>query len=150
MTHRLQHPGRLLTVFVAILALAVGLAGCQSQTSSPVKAPSSVEATVQELKAEMTDAFAGLEMYAADHELQYPESLDVLIPEYIDSVPIDPLSQGPVGYEKTARGFRLSAHGNYSEAGAEVGFPKMNQDGFFVLKESEFPQDGAVELENLR
>jgi hypothetical protein len=89
----------------------------------------------------MNDAFAGLEMYAADNSLTYPDSLDVLIPRYLDAVPVDPVSGKPIIFEKTEKGFFLSASGDYSTLGAEAGFPKMNQDGFYVKKAEGFPQE---------
>lgn len=97
------------------------------------------------LKTRMNDAFAGLEMYSVDNDYKYPQKLDLLIPKYIDEIPLDPVSRKPVIYKKTDQGFFLSASGNYSALGAETGFPKMNQDGFYVKKESEFPSEPGVD-----
>jgi hypothetical protein len=88
----------------------------------------------------MNDVFAGLEMYAADHAMSYPDNLDVLVPKFLDSIPTDPLSKKPISYEKTEAGFMLSATGDYSSSGAAAGYPKMNQDGFFVKTQTGFPQ----------
>jgi hypothetical protein len=52
---------------------------------------------------------------------------------------MDPLSASPLDYFKTERGYIISSSGDYGDAGAEKGFPQMDQDGFFALKASDFP-----------
>ena len=121
--------------FLLILTLAF-LTGCQGPT--PPAAPASAD-EVTELKSRMTEVFGALEMYSVDNELKYPEKLDLLIPKYLDEIPLDPVSRTPVVYETTKDGFLISASGDYSSQEAEAGYPKMNQDGFFVKKASEFP-----------
>lgn len=126
----------------ALLALCFVVAGCAdigppSSTSTPGAA---TEQQMTELKSRMNDVFAGLEMHAADHAMAYPDSLDALVPKFLDSVPTDPLSGKAITYEKTESGFMLSATGDYSSSGAAPGYPKMNQDGFFVKTEAGFPQ----------
>lgn len=128
---------------IPILLILSLLAGC-SPNSAPTSTPSGdsgPEARVDELKTRMNDAFAGLEMYSVDNSMSYPDSLQVLVPKYLDAIPVDPLSEKPINYRKTEEGFLLEATGHYSGAGAEAGFPKMNQDGFYVMKEAEFPKD---------
>ena len=127
----------------ALIGLCCLLGGCaqQSSPSSTTGTPGvASEQQITELKNRMNDVFAGLEMYAADHTMSYPENLDALVPKFLDSVPTDPLSKKPISYEKTKTGFMLSATGDYSSSGAASGYPKMNQDGFFVKSEAGFPQ----------
>lgn len=125
-----------------LLGLFCFMGGC-AQNGTPATTGTPREASEQqlaELKNRMNDVFAGLEMYAADHAMSYPDSLDALIPKFLDSIPNDPLSEKPISYEKTEAGFMLSATGDYSSSGAAAGYPKMNQDGFFVKTEAGFPQ----------
>lgn len=114
------------------------MSGCTGP--APPQAPATAE-EVKTLKKHMNAAFAALEMYSADNGLNYPASLDNLKPKYLDEIPRDPVSRKPLVYNKTEDGFLLGSSGDYSAVEAESGFPKMNQDGFFVKKASEFPQD---------
>ena len=130
-------------LLLPLLAVCL-VAGCSQPNVGDADATTTTPSgsqTADELKTRMNDAFAGLEMYASDHSMAYPDNLDTLIPKYLDEVPIDPVSKKPIVFEKTERGFLLSASGDYSGMGAEEGFPKMNQDGFYVMKDSEFPQE---------
>ena len=86
----------------------------------------------------MTEVFAGLEMYAADHSLAYPDNVGELVPKYLDAVPSDPLSNKPLTYQRVDSGYLILASGDYSAAGAAEGFPRMNQDGEFALKPEDF------------
>lgn len=126
----------------ALIGLFCFIGGCAEKgTPSTTGTPgAAAEQQLAELKNRMNDVFAGLEMYAADHAMSYPDSLDALVPKFLDSIPTDPLSEKPIAYQKTEAGFMLSATGDYSSAGAAVGYPKMNQDGFFVKTEAGFPQ----------
>lgn len=123
---------------IVILLLLASLWGCAGP-SAPA-APATGE-ELSQLKIRMTRAFGALEMYAADNSLTYPQSLKDLMPKYLDVAPLDPVSRQAIFYEKTEDGFLLGASGDYSKLDADPGFPKMNQDGFFVKKESEFPKD---------
>lgn len=123
--------------------LALSLFGCanhntQAASASGTPAPASQEET-NTLKKHMSRTFAALEMYAADNGSNYPKQLGDLVPRYLEEVPRDPVSRELLTYEKTADGFLLGCKGDYSALKAEPGFPKMNQDGFFVLKASDFP-----------
>lgn len=91
----------------------------------------------------MTTAFSALEMYASDNALAYPESLEVLIPKYLDAVPVDPVGEKSIGYLKNENGFILSASGEY--AGADKGFPQMNQDGFFARTAADFRKSEEID-----
>jgi len=49
---------------------------------------------------------------------QYPEALDELIPEYLSSVPIDPVSGEPIKYSRNGEGYTVTAphlHGSGGE-----------------------------------
>lgn len=127
-----------MTRLLLLLLTLLFITGCSGPTPPPSPA---TENEVDELKTRMTEVFSALEMHAADNTLSYPGSLDVLIPKYLDEVPLDPVSRQPIKYQKTDTGFLLSVSGDYSAQEAEEGFPKMNQDGFYVLKQSEFPTE---------
>lgn len=123
--------------------LALCLSGCahqgaQATSSVGTPVPASQEET-NTLKKHMSRTFAALEMYAADNGSHYPKELGNLVPRYLEGVPRDPVSREPLTYEKTDEGFLLGCEGDYSAVNAEPGFPKMNQDGFFVLKSTDFP-----------
>ena len=117
--------------------LAVSLAGC---TGPSPQAPATAE-ELNTLKSNMNETFGALEMYSADNQLQYPSSLDQLKPKYLDEIPRDPVARQALSYQKTEEGFLLGSKGDYKALGAEKGFPKMNQDGFFVKKAEEFPSE---------
>ncbi len=87
----------------------------------------------------MTAVFSALEMYAHDHSLTYPDTTSPLVPKYLDKLPSDPLTGRPLGYQRTERGYLLLSQGDYGGAGAEAGYPRMDQDGFFALKATDFP-----------
>ena len=124
-----------------LIFLSCALVGCAGKAPSADGTPGAgSEQQVSELKTRMNDVFAGLEMYAADNTMTYPDSLEVLVPKYLDSIPDDPLSGKPIVYEKTEQGFVLSATGDYTSSGAEPGYPKMNQDGFYVKSAEGFPK----------
>lgn len=120
---------------VLLLLLCLG-AGCARGATPGVAA---TEASLETVKGKMTTVFAGLEMYAHDHSLAYPDTIDALIPKYLDALPSDPVGGQPLLYEKTERGYLIKASGDYSAAGAAPGFPRMDQDGFFALREDDFP-----------
>jgi hypothetical protein len=126
-----------LLLFAATLFSGCTTTNAPSVTATPT--PLS-KAHFKELRLRMNDAFAGLEIYASDNSQAYPDNLDVLIPRYLDAVPIDPVSGKPIVYEKTEEGFQLGASGDYAELGAEPGFPKMNQDGFYERRAKDFPK----------
>jgi len=92
----------------------------------------------------MNEAFAALEMYAAENAMSYPDDLLALQPKYLDEAPRDPRSAKPLTYQKTEAGFLLGASGDYTSLECEPGFPKMDQDGFFVKRASEFPNEDSV------
>lgn len=125
-----------LTLFI-ILLLTCLLFGCNGTSGSQAPATSD---DMKSLKERMNDVFAGLEMYAQDNS-SYPDTLDKIMPKYLDRVPVDPVSRQPVKYLRTEDGFLIEASGDYRSIGAEPGFPKMNQDGFYVLKQADFPTD---------
>lgn len=126
------------TRLLAILLVLAGLWGC---TGPSAPAAPATEEELSQLKTRMTRVFGALEIYAADNSLKYPSNLEELSPKYLEAAPLDPVSRQSIRYEKTDDGFLLSASGDYSDLGAEKGFPKMNQDGFFVKKDSEFPKE---------
>lgn len=98
----------------------------------------------------MTTLFGALEVYAHDHDLQYPENPEALVPDYLERLPSDPKNGERLVYRKTENGFLLEAAADYTSDGAETkGFPKMNQDGFFVWKEEDFPTVDDTELKEL-
>lgn len=121
---------------LVIALVAFTVFGCEAGTKEI--APASPEETTL-LKKRMNEAFAALEMYSVDNGSRYPADLSVLIPKYLDEIPIDPVSRTPISFERTSDGFLLGAKGDYGAVKAEPGYPKMNQDGFFVLKASDFP-----------
>lgn len=122
-----------------LVALLLGSAGCQA--GSPDQGKPAARAETERLKTGMTALFSGLEMYAHDHSLAYPDEASVLVPKYIDTIPSDPVGGEPLLYQKTERGYLISATGDYSSRGAAKGYPKMDQDGFFALKAEDFPGD---------
>lgn len=124
---------------LVLLLLGFTVLGCNTQEISPQGRPAG-SGDLEKVKVEMTSLFGALEMYAHDHALVYPESLEPLLPKYLDALPKDPMNQQPLIYQKTERGYLLSTSADYSSAGAERGFPQMDQDGFFALKESDFTE----------
>ena len=52
-----------------------------------------------------------LHAYRLDHEQQFPEKLDALVPEYLDRVPLDEFSGAPLIYRRTDRGFLIYSVG---------------------------------------
>lgn len=131
--------GGLLLPLLLLLAI-LPLTGC-GQASHGGTGRAANPRDLDDLKPRMTELFSALEMYAADHSMAYPEKAQELVPKYLDAVPVDPLTGEPLTYEKTERGYLLYASGDYSSAGAQSGFPRMNQDGFFALKPDDFPGD---------
>ncbi len=91
----------------------------------------------------MTESFSGLELYAYDHSQKYPDQLEQLVPKYLDARPHDPKTGRPLAYQRLANGYLLSTDGDYSANGAEPGYPRMDQDGFFALKAADFPDDST-------
>lgn len=121
----------------AAVALVLTLIiGCGGKVAPPAPATQE-EATA--LKKHMNIAFAALEMYSVDNSLAYPHDLAILKPKYLDEIPFDPVSRQALTYEKTPDGFLLGTKGDYSGLNAEPGYPKMNQDGFFVFRAADFP-----------
>ncbi len=58
--------------------------------------------------ATMLKAVAGAcEMYAKDHNKQYPSTLDDLMPKYLQRVPSDPLTGKNLLYKKTVDGYQI-------------------------------------------
>lgn len=58
--------------------------------------------------ATMLKAVAGAcEMYAKDHNKQYPSALDDLMPKYLQRVPSDPLTGKNLLYKKTVDGYQI-------------------------------------------
>lgn len=55
-------------------------------------------------------ALSGVKRYQLDHGA-LPESLDSLVPEYLDAVPIDPYNNRPVRYRNGPEGAILYSHG---------------------------------------
>jgi len=50
---------------------------------------------------------AACEMYAKDHNKQYPTSLDDLMPKYLQRIPSDPLTGKNLVYKKTVDGYQI-------------------------------------------
>ena len=123
-------------LIVVALALSHGCSGGPNRSGAG-RPPGAGD--LEKLKANMTTLFSALEMYAHDHNLSYPDTTDPLIPKYLDSIPADPFFASPLDYQKTERGYIISSSADYRDAGAEKGFPQMDQDGFFALKSSDFP-----------
>ncbi|HIB64146.1 MAG TPA: hypothetical protein EYO33_03235 [Phycisphaerales bacterium] len=124
------------------------LAGCGQPSTPQTSAAPAKKEELNLLKTRMNDAFAALEMYSVDNDYKYPPNLDKLRPKYLDEIPLDPVSRQPIVYQKTETGFLLGGSGDYSSLEAEKGFPKMNQDGFFVIKEADFPKAPDLETES--
>ena len=53
---------------------------------------------------------SALEWYRQDNG-KIPESLSELVPDYLDAVPTDPVSQGEIGFQKEGTSYRLTAVG---------------------------------------
>ncbi len=87
----------------------------------------------------MTEGFGGLELYAAEHAGSYPDDWNSLVPKYLDTLPLDPKSDLPLLYQKTASGYLIKPSADYRHSGASPGFPQMDQDGFFALAPDDFP-----------
>jgi len=51
-----------------------------------------------------------LQIYYCDHG-EYPDTLDVLVPTYLDELPMDPFTGEPFHYENMAGDFRLYSYG---------------------------------------
>jgi hypothetical protein len=118
---------------LALLSLTSCTVGPQPDTS-----PASQD-KMRLLKIQMTVVFESLERYAADNSLEYPNDLLALQPKYLTETPRDPVSDQPILYQKTERGFYLGASGDYTALDTDIGFPKFNQDGFFALRAADFP-----------
>ena len=103
-----------------------------------------VEQELQRLKTQMTETFSGLEVYALEHSQQYPRELSSLVPKYLDRIPQDPRTKRPLIYQRLDSGYQLRAEGDYSDCGADPGYPRMDQDGFFALRASDFPDDSEL------
>lgn len=120
-----------------MLGLALVFTGCGSK---PKMGATELKTCQDRMKA----VFNALELYSVDHS-GYPDNLAKLLEKkpnsektYLEELPKDPSGQD-FGYSKTEDGFLLKAAGDYTEAGAEAGFPQLNQDGFLALKPSDFP-----------
>ena len=59
-----------------------------------------------------------LRMYHLDHNT-YPQQLSALVPDYLAAVPLDPLTNDPLGYVPTADGYDLSSTGDDGEPDAQ-------------------------------
>lgn len=129
---------------LGLLLLAIGLSGCV-HLASPSDSPSSgqppQDSNLPALKDVMTATFSSLEMFAHDHTLSYPDSLEEIVPKYLDALPRDPRNGQPLRYSKTDRGYRLGAAADYQAHGAAAGYPQMDQDGFFALQPYDFPAE---------
>lgn len=126
-----------------LLLLVVGLlwAGCGTGTDGGRPAG---PGDLDKVKLEMTNLFSALEMYSHDNSLAYPQTVEALIPKYLDKAPVDPLDGKPLAYKKTERGYLIASQADYRQAGAEDGYPRMDQDGFFALKATDFPTESGV------
>jgi hypothetical protein len=126
-----------------LLLLLVGLlAGCGGAGGGGGRPAG--QGDIDKIKMAMTTTFSALEMYAHDHSLTYPDEMKVLVPKYLDALALDPRNGQPLSYQKTERGYLISASADYSSAGAAKGFPQMDQDGFFALKASDFPSEETL------
>ncbi len=130
---------RLLSLFLAGLLWTACGHGAGSGSGRPAG-----QGDLEKVKLEMTELFSALEMYAHDNSLAYPEDTNGLIPKYLDKLPTDPLTGQPLSYERTDRGYLIKSHGDYGATGAESGYPRMNQDGFFALKAADFPYENGT------
>lgn len=122
-----------------LLALALLLSFACSQPPQQ----ETTDPALRQLQRAMTESFSGLELYAYEHSQKYPDRLDPLVPKYLDALPIDPKTGRTLTYRRVAAGYLLGTDGDYSTSGAEPGYPRMDQDGFFALKASDFPDESA-------
>ena len=97
-----------------------------------VLAPPMVRVKEEETKAEARIALAqlafALTLYKAEHGT-YPEALDVVAPDFLDQVPLDPFTARPLKYAQDDEGFFL-----YS-----VGLNGVDDEGL-----TEFEQEGET------
>jgi len=59
-----------------------------------------------EFMADVLDVVLALKNYRQDHGA-YPRSLEALIPDYLDAIPVDPVAAAPLVYEVNGGGFRF-------------------------------------------
>lgn len=62
------------------------------------------------LHLEMTKLAAALALHQREHG-SYPESLDALVPELLDEIPIDIFADGPLAYQRRGDGYLLYSVG---------------------------------------
>ena len=63
---------------------------------------------LREMTPELMDTALALRKHFQEHG-QFPQSLEGLVPDAIDSVPIDPSTGEPVQYERTDSGYEIRA-----------------------------------------
>ncbi len=76
-----------------------------------IASQTSVRAVFLQSQVQGTRAACAIERFRVAHG-EYPENLDVLVPEFIDRIPNDPAADGPMTYRKSEDGtFRLYSVG---------------------------------------
>lgn len=131
---------------LVVIFTLLTLAGCTAS------APPATEQQLSECRQAMDKIFEGLEMYAADHEGEYPETLDQLKTEspvlkkpYLTQIPPEPAGAS-FTYQKKENGFLLGTSGDYTALQAERGFPRMSSQGRFAKTQEELqPPEPAEE-----
>ncbi len=76
----------------------------------------------EKARSDMSEIKKALDMYAVDHDNEYPDALDSIAPSFGGNVPKDPFTKDMFQYEKTSDGgFILRCLGkDRADGGAEV------------------------------
>jgi hypothetical protein len=70
-----------------------------------------------------------IERYRRDHRGQLPAALTVLAPQYLEELPVDPFSGGPMGLALTDAGYAVYSVGanGQDDGGTEVDAPPIQK-----------------------
>lgn len=65
---------------------------------------------MRSIRIEMTKIALALSAYRTEHG-EYPEKLQMLVPQYVDRLPVDPFVNGPLQYRRQDKGYLLYSVG---------------------------------------
>ena len=93
--------------------------------------------TQQMAQLEGLRCLVAVRLYESEHGI-YPNSLDALVPEYLNEIPMDPLHDKGFVYESLGNDFRLYGLGlNGIDDGGKSGDVRMSPDQIIHLPEQE-------------